>query len=357
MITKLYIKNFQSHPNSTLKLHPGVNVVIGSSDSGKTAVLRALRWAVWNKPLGDAFRSDWGGDTSVTIETDKASVQRFKGKGGDKYQIEEHDEDPGNPPQSMEFKAFGTSPPEEVTRLLNLKDLNIQGQLDSPFLLSQNPGEVARYFNRVAKIDQIDLSRQTVESWLRKIEQAITTHKDQSEKHEKVLEEYKYLDKLEQEIEVLEDMETRANQGHNNIRKLEQALESLEKVEEEIASQISVVRAERIVTDTIYLFEQKDSLREQTTRLSGILTGIHTTVSQIKEYQEDLPDKKQVDSLLTLMDRRDSLSKTHGQLELLEYKVRVAHAQIKEQKIKLENLEETWHAEFPEVCPLCGKAQ
>ena len=61
MIQSLQINNFQSHKYSVMELHKGVNVIIGPSDSGKTTILRALRWLVWNRPSGDAFRSDWGG--------------------------------------------------------------------------------------------------------------------------------------------------------------------------------------------------------------------------------------------------------------------------------------------------------
>jgi len=56
MIKYLQIQNFQSHKDSLLEFDPGVNVIVGSSDSGKTAVIRALRWLVWNRPSGDAFR-------------------------------------------------------------------------------------------------------------------------------------------------------------------------------------------------------------------------------------------------------------------------------------------------------------
>ena len=38
------IVNFQSHANTKLNFDEGVNVIIGPSDSGKTAVIRAMKW-------------------------------------------------------------------------------------------------------------------------------------------------------------------------------------------------------------------------------------------------------------------------------------------------------------------------
>src|SRR5690554_5109154 len=106
MITSLEIQNFQSHKETLLEFEPGVNVIIGPSDSGKTAILRALYWLVWNRPLGDAFRSSWGGDTKVVLETKDGMVKRFKGK-------EDHYKLFYDPPfDPIEFKAFGTQVPD-----------------------------------------------------------------------------------------------------------------------------------------------------------------------------------------------------------------------------------------------------
>ena len=80
MIQKLNIQNFQSHKDTKLEFHPGVNVIIGQSDSGKTAIIRALRWLIWNRPGGDDFRSDWGGGTVVKIKIDAREIMRGKDK-------------------------------------------------------------------------------------------------------------------------------------------------------------------------------------------------------------------------------------------------------------------------------------
>jgi len=55
VVEKITIKNFQSHEETELQFSSGVNVIVGSSDSGKSAILRALKWVVQNKPSGTAF--------------------------------------------------------------------------------------------------------------------------------------------------------------------------------------------------------------------------------------------------------------------------------------------------------------
>ena len=67
MIKNLHIKNFQSHEDTFLEFHPSVNIIIGSSDSVKTAIIRALRKVVWNRPSGDSLRSHWGGESRIEL--------------------------------------------------------------------------------------------------------------------------------------------------------------------------------------------------------------------------------------------------------------------------------------------------
>jgi exonuclease SbcC len=53
MIDHVAIKNFQSHKNTNIDFQRnGVNVIVGTSDQGKSAILRAILWAVNNRPMG-----------------------------------------------------------------------------------------------------------------------------------------------------------------------------------------------------------------------------------------------------------------------------------------------------------------
>lgn len=41
-IQEVTIEGYQSHTNSTFRLSPGLTVITGPSDAGKTAIIRAL---------------------------------------------------------------------------------------------------------------------------------------------------------------------------------------------------------------------------------------------------------------------------------------------------------------------------
>ena len=85
MIKSIHLKNFQSHKDTLIEFDQGVNVIVGQSDVGKSAILRAIAWVCTNKPSGDEFISSWADSTSIKIKTDNCTVIREKGKGVNQY--------------------------------------------------------------------------------------------------------------------------------------------------------------------------------------------------------------------------------------------------------------------------------
>src|SRR4030042_795222 len=205
MIHSLHLTNFQSHKDTHLEFHPGVNVIVGTSDSGKSAVIRALRWLVWNRPVGDEFRSSWGGDTSVDVELNSGQVTRIRTKVFNGYRLGADEV----------FEATKTDVPQEVQQTLNLGDINLQQQLDSPFLLSQSPGAVAEHFNHVAHLDQIDTGLRNVQGWIRQLEQDAKSNEQRIKGLEEELKGFEHLEKFEAEVEVLKGLK----QGNYRIYK------------------------------------------------------------------------------------------------------------------------------------------
>ena len=46
-IKKIILQNFQSHKYSIVELDEQLNVIVGPSDSGKSAIIRALKWVLY----------------------------------------------------------------------------------------------------------------------------------------------------------------------------------------------------------------------------------------------------------------------------------------------------------------------
>lgn len=349
MIRKLEIKNFQSHKETKLKFHPGVNVIIGRSDSGKTAILRALKWAVWNRPLGDPFRSHWGGDTSARISLKEGTaVERFKGKQ-DFYVLMDGEEEP------LEFKAFGTEPPEEITQALNLSDINIQNQMDAAFLISNNPGEVSRHFNKVANLEQIDSSLKAVESWLRKEKQSVEHIEANIEQYKKDLESFAYLEKFETKVEVLEQMENEKEKGWKSVDRISKQIDQIQEIEKQIEKDSEILKAEKAVNTIIGHVESRATTTREFKELKALYKAIEELCEAIATAEELIEDENLINSVLELYNKKSRMLDRESKIIQLVGDITQNQIHTKDQKKYLDELEEQWHENMPDICPLCGK--
>lgn len=152
MLKSVLIENFQSHARTELTFCPGVNAIVGASDSGKSAVVRALLWPITNRPLGDSFRSTWGGDTRVRIDTVEGRyVTRRRTKTANTYEVD-----------GITMPSASRDVPDQVVRALLITPVNIQRQMDAPFMLSETAGAVASGLNEAADLSLIDSTLATL---------------------------------------------------------------------------------------------------------------------------------------------------------------------------------------------------
>jgi exonuclease SbcC len=352
MIKEIDIVNFQSHKSSHLELVPGVNVIVGASDSGKSAIIRALRWLIWNRPVGDAFLSHWGGLTTVNVTMENGiTIERSKGKTVNVYALIEYD----TGSEFEEFKAFGNDVPQPIQEILNLDETNLQRQGDQPFLISNTPGEVSSYFNKVAKLDQIDTSLKFITSNAKALTGQIKSAEVRLQSLETESERYQYLGKAEAQLEVLE--EDLLNQYHRRsglqtLRELHAGityLENLNKLDQEI------VDREEVVDELLDMIAQRSQVLEAKTSLTESVTSwtILETDTMISAARQKL--LVPVEEILDLYE-----SKHQGVEDLEEIKRQVKEVSMaainnRTGEIQLENLELEFEQHMPEECPLCGK--
>lgn len=346
MIKTIELRNFQSHKDTELTLDSGVNVIVGPSDSGKTAIIRALRKLVWNRPLGDAFRSHWGGHTHIKVVTDdEHTVEWFTDSGGMGYRMD----------TKTAFKAVGTSVPDEITKALNLNDINLQQQLDQPFLLTNSPGEVAQHFNRIANLDQIDTGLHNVQKWLRSIEQDMSSAQRRKEKLTEDLQQFDHLDKFEAEVEVLERMEQDMISAINRKRDLTQLHTNIQDVEYRIQVNLKRTEASSLVDGILGHYTHKRAVQERYDVLRAILKDIYNTREDIEAQEDILQDETLVNSTLAWITTRKTLNKGLQNLVNLLNEIEDVSTEMGENLNTANQLHKTYEKEFPDVCPLCNQ--
>jgi len=164
-INQVHIRGFQSHVDSSFTLAPGLTVITGPSDAGKTTIIRALRWLAFNEPQGESFlHTIRNADGSVKSAADQAEVTvvfdngvtitktRRKGKTAYTHSLY---------PEPWEKAEV---PPEIKEAVGLLKQtygdfeacLNFAFQLDPPFLLSETGSVGAKVLGKLAGTEVVD---------------------------------------------------------------------------------------------------------------------------------------------------------------------------------------------------------
>lgn len=189
MFKKIKIINFQVHQEKEIHFAPGITTIKGATDSGKSSIIRALRWVCLNDFAGEEFIREGASQAAVSVQVDSSIIRRRKGKGGNLYKLDK-----------AVFKAFGRgSVPQEIESFLQIDEMNFQAQHDSPFWFSESAGEVSRQLNRIVDLSVIDTSLANVAGLLKRSSYRIGLGEER-------------VDQLKQEIESLSSQEERVNE-------------------------------------------------------------------------------------------------------------------------------------------------
>lgn len=391
MIKSIELKNIQSHENTRLELDKGINCIVGSSNNGKSAILRGLYWVRYNRPLGiDTLASHWAlnkkGDLSdemsVTIENENGSICRKRTKTDNQYIVNDEI-----------LNVVKSDVPAKVEQVLCLSDTNIQRQLDEPFLLSQTSGEVAKYFNHVVRLDIIDKVLTNAESQRRKtkgdIENTEKLIKEQEQKKEK----YNWLDSVEKLLKKWDNVQNKNDELNSNFTNLESQLKMFSENLDKVRKFNKIVCLKGKLENITTLFKKTSEIEDFCGNLADSLSTYKKLSNKIEKLNKIIRLKKLVFEIEELF--RKSIQENNStqvlSASLKKYNELFAKKKIdfSEQKKIIErlekwnenhlvenikNLEESIYSyniqkmhiensakdilclqeQLPEVCPICG---
>lgn len=288
-IEYIEILNFQSHANTKLDFDEGVNVIIGPSDSGKTAVIRALKWIFFNEPSGTDIIKKGEDSAKVTLKLNTGfKIIRGRSKSKNYYEIIS----PEN--ETQRFEGFGVNVPQEIINLTGInkidlgnmkKSLNIAEQLESPFLITDSPSIKANALGKLAGVDIIDkalgnLSKDMYEinSARKSIENEIRDQKDILKNFEYLKDDKIKIERLEYLFNQVDEYKTKLNtlndlekKYSNNLEKTNQTIEYLEKFKN---------------LDELFLIYEKMAYKVNNLKLySNLNNKLLYTDSKIKELE------------------------------------------------------------------------
>lgn len=237
-IKKVILENFQSHKYTEMEFDKYLNVIVGPSDHGKTAIIRGIKWALFNEPTGDYFIREGENECSVTlIFSNNTKIKRYRNKSKNYYYIYDSD---GN---EIVLEGFGTKVPQEVVEKTTIKkilldsnisnSINIGEQLEGPFLLSETTSTRANAIGRLVGVHIIDDALRDTLKDINSLKVEKKNYEETLKKLKEDLKEYDYLDKLQLISEKLTKIQKKIYEKQNKLNYLYQKLELLEKINEE----------------------------------------------------------------------------------------------------------------------------
>ena len=324
-IQEVTIEGFQSHVQSTFNLSPGLTVITGPSDAGKTAIIRALRWFAFNEPTGEAFlHTIRNPDGSVKEAVDQAKVSvtfdngvtvtKTRRKGKTSYTHSSY--------QNGWEKA--EIPPEIKETLGLVKQqygdfetcLNFAFQLDPPFLLSETASIGAKVLGKLAGTEVVDKSISEVNKKTHQVRTEISYADKQIGEIDVSLIEYFELDTKDQQLTKAEEAFTRlqeARERRGDLIKLTGAYEQA--VDRRISYFDEVQRLAGVVVAGATL-----SIVEREQRKVERLTELNKAVADQKEPCRVIHLTRGLKDLDKLLTSVEADTEAYGKLVVLQWR-------------------------------------
>ena len=196
MIKKIHLKNFRCHVDKVIEFDSPIHVIVGASDTGKSCIIRALQWVLTNRPLGSDYVK-WGQTScSVDVYTDKGVVNHTRNGKQSTYSV-----------NGLDLTHTGSQVPEQVLDVLGVEEINIQSQLEPPYMLMDSGGEVAKRIAKFADLEQGLRVVSAVKQDVRRLTSKVDVLQEQHSKLESAIIKYQSLDDIKPLVEQHEKQE------------------------------------------------------------------------------------------------------------------------------------------------------
>ena len=130
------IKNYQIIKNGEIELRPGITLITGPSNNGKSSIFKAYKQIIYNLS-GNTYINQFADQCKLSLETDTYKIEYTKGKTKSSYDITTDD-------GTLHIDKLGVNQIDKIKELTHIdKDLgyNFWDKLEKPFLLCKTNRE------------------------------------------------------------------------------------------------------------------------------------------------------------------------------------------------------------------------
>jgi DNA repair ATPase RecN len=318
-ITEIHLENFQDHRDTVIKLKPGMNLITGSSDAGKSAILRGINFVFHNLPRGKSFIRYGADEARVAVTfSDGTVVQRIKGDrnayvivrpNGD---VEGYDRI-GNeiPPQVQE--ALGNPPCDDKHGPIAYAE-----QMSPLFLVSLTSTELPRALSELTGIDDFEEAAQLLAKRARASDRHAKESQARVEGLDRDLEQYFRLDA---ELEHMHNIEAKFEAIAQQDATLQSAEHMMSRYNDVNSAGLAASTAFKASQRITVFADRVGALRDEASRIASaekLLNNLQEwsrTIEEAEErcrHAEKLADQKFADRLHALSYGWDNIELAEG---------------------------------------------
>ncbi|MDD3581517.1 MAG: AAA family ATPase [Desulfobacca sp.] len=289
MINKIHLENFMAHKSTSIELSPGVTVITGPNNIGKSAIVEALRYLLYNPAPKHIIRHGEK-QAVVCLELDSGEIITWQRQDKHASYIIQQ---PGQ--EAEKYHKFGREVPEDVRSLLRLHqvetdtdsiDIHLGNQRQPIFLLDRPGSHAAGFFAASTEADYLLKMQQVLK---RRTEQANKDRKRLAAELDELAEQLACLaplDDLEELIQTTEALYNAIAETHRQLPRLSERIGQIKDTatrlaqEQQAATILGGLPAPPFLEDltglTLVLFEleEKTRLQQRETARSAVFVGL-----------------------------------------------------------------------------------
>lgn len=331
-IDKVEINNFMVHKNLTVNFTDGLNAIIGSSMAGKSTILRAIQWVLYDTPKGNYF---------ITTGKKKCTVKLYLSNG---YIIERHKTKTTSghyilykPDGTKDtYKGFSNNIPIDIINSHQMPEvfmggkryrLNVASQLESPFMVAFPSDEKMTMIGSLVDADRADEAKKAIMSDKRSLNIQFKKVSELKEDQCSKLSNFNNLHKIKIVVDKLEIADAKLDRDEMLLNNMKDIFNTYNLVKSNLdflnnkLNNISVMDDKLIADYKRYLdtydviFNLRDSFGYQLKNLQYIDTKLCNL--------ENIVDKKDIESYINMLDKYEllfSLNESFNEKSNIDFK-------------------------------------
>lgn len=365
---KVTLENFQSISKGELEFTQGINIIVGQSNSGKSAILRAIKGAILNTSGSQKYIKNGTKGFKVGMEYQGNSIEWSRTSKSPEYVINGEKYAKTGSSNLMDFLDNSGFTLDENKSLMN-----VESELELPFPFDKTNGELFKLFEK----NIFCISDSTTITKLIKSDEEETASKKDNAEYE--------LSRLQNKLTAIEELEKEVDLNWLVSKRGELAnlATDIEKLQLDIQNLHGIISLGKVLSLGVPHIDQIPDLQnyislskdietvEQIRGVGNILSQSVPTAStpvvsvsefiELKNNIDELEKAEKVISILSpleapttrvLSEEYTSLRSDISMLSRLKEQAQNIQIDIAEKRKEIEKLE-TAKSQY-KVCPLCG---